>query len=198
MICPYCNKQISDDNQFCPECGQGINANLNTNSAKSYWGEVNKEDSERIRQYKEITNGGTKNIRNRRNKSMVVIVILVAAVIVTVFGVIQFNKYQKKMVSQVQAELLGKTLMAHDSHMEGLGWIHHEYWQLTFKDDTNLDYAYIETIGPREDDEEPQLKGTYSYNITRSIFGKYTISVNGEKFILNVTEDNKPKSITYR
>lgn len=197
MICPYCKKKISDNNQFCPECGQNLAIVSETDSANSFWETVNKEDSERHRKYKNITDRGIKNVRDRRHKTMVTVVILVAVVIVAIFGVIQFNNYRKEMASQVQAELIGKTFIAHDSHMEGLGWIYHEYWQLTFKDDTTLNYAYVETVGPREDDEEPQLQGTYSYSITQSIFGKYTISVNGEKFTLNVTEENMPKSISY-
>lgn len=196
MICPYCKKQISDNNQFCPECGQNLAVTSGTDSTDTFWGTANKEDTERHRKYKDITNRGVKNMRDRRNKSMLTVVILLVAVIAAIFGIMQFSKYQNAMTEKVMSELVGQTLTAHDSHMEGLGWIHHEYWQLTFKDEENLDYAYIETIGPREDDEKPVYKGTYSYTLSRSVFGNYTIRVNGTTYKLNVNDSNKPTGIS--
>ena len=148
MICPYCNKQISDNNQFCPECGQNLATASENNSANS------------------------------------------------LIGIMQLSKYQNEMTEKVMCELVGKTLTAHDSHMEGLGWIHHEYWQLTFKDEDNLDYAYIETIGPREDDEKPVYKGTYSYTLSRSVFGNYTVRVNSTTYKLKVNDSNVPTGIS--
>ena len=196
MICPYCKKQISDNNQFCPECGQNLAVKSGTDSTDTFWGTANKEDTERHRKYKDITDRGIKNMRDRRNKSMLTVVILLVAVIAAIFGIMQFSKYQNEMTEKVMSELVGQTLTAHDSHMEGLGWIHHEYWQLTFKDEENLDYAYIETIGPREDDEKPVYKGTYSYTLSRSVFGNYTIRINGTTYKLNVNDSNKPTGIS--
>lgn len=196
MICPYCKKQISDNNRFCPECGQNLATASENDSANSFWGTVNKEDSERNRKYKDIADRGIKNVRDRRHKSMATAIVLLIAVIAAIFGIMQFSKYQNEMTKQVMSELVGKTLTAHDSHMEGLGWIYHEYWQLTFKDETNLEYAYIETVGPREDDETPEYKGTYSYSLSRSVFGNYTVKVNGTTYKLKVNDSNVPTSIS--
>lgn len=196
MICPYCNKQISDKNQFCPECGQNLATASENNSANSFWGTVNKEDCERNRKYKDITDRGVKNVRDRRRKSIVTAIVLLIAVIAAIFGIMQFGKYQNEMTEQVMSELVGKTFTASDSHMEGLGWIHYEYWQLTFKDEDNLDYAYIETVGPREDDEKPVYEGTYSYTLSRSMFGNYTVSVNGTTYKIKVNDSNEPTGIS--
>lgn len=196
MICPYCNKQISDKNQFCPECGQNLATASENNSANSFWRTVNKEDSERNRKYKDITDRGVKNVRDRRRKSIVTAIVLLIAVIAAIFGIMQFGKYQNEMTEQVMSELVGKTFTASDSHMEGLGWIHYEYWQLTFKDEDNLDYAYIETVGPREDDEKPVYEGTYSYTLSRSMFGNYTVSVNGTTYKIKVNDSNEPTGIS--
>jgi hypothetical protein len=196
MICPYCNKQISDKNQFCPECGQNLATASENNSANSFWETVNKEDSERNRKYKDITDRGVKNVRDRRRKSIVTAIVLLIAVIAAIFGIMQFGKYQNEMTEQVMSELVGKTFTASDSHMEGLGWIHYEYWQLTFKDEDNLDYAYIETVGPREDDEKPVYEGTYSYTLSRSMFGNYTVSVNGTTYKIKVNDSNEPTGIS--
>ena len=124
--------------------------------------------------------------------TVLILIVLVAGA----FGIFKFQQYQTQMINQVKAELVGKTLTAHSTHMEGLGWIHHEYWQLSFVDESNLDYAYIQTVGPAEDDEQPEYKGTYSYTVSRSVTGKYTIKVNGTTYELNVNDENVPKSIS--
>lgn len=196
MVCPYCGKTISDNPQFCPECGQNIVNSGSINSANSYWGAVNKEDVERNKQYKDIEKQGVKNIRDRRNKTLITSVVILVAIVAVIIGGMQFNNNQKKMIAQVQSQLPGKTFTAHDSHMEGFGWIMHEYKQLTFKDENNLDYAYIKTTGPREDDENPQYKGTYGYTITRSVTGNYTIHVNGDTYKLKVNDSNEPTDIS--
>lgn len=196
MICPYCKKQISDNNQFCPECGQNLAVTSETDSTDTFWGAVNKEDTERHRKYKDITDRSAKNMRDRRNKSLVTAVILVVAIVAAIFGIMQFSKYQNEMTEKVMSELVGQTFTAHDSHMEGLGWIMHEYWQLTFKDENNLDYAYIKTTGPRDDDEKPVYKGTYNYSLSRSVFGSYTIRVNGTTYKLKVNDNNVPTGIS--
>ena len=123
-------------------------------------------------------------------------VLIVIVLVAGAFGIFKFQQYQTQMINQVMAELVGKTLTAHSTHMEGLGWIHHEYWQLSFVDESNLDYAYIQTVGPAEDDEKPEYKGTYSYTVSRSVTGKYTIKVNGTTYELNVNDENVPKSIS--
>ena len=137
-----------------------------------------------------------KNIRDRRNKTLITSVGILAAIVAVIIGGMQFNNNQKKMIAQVQSQLPGKTFTAHDSHMEGFGWIMHEYKQLTFKDENSLDYAYIKTTGPREDDEKPQYKGTYEYTITRSVTGNYTIHVNGNTYKLKVNDSNEPIDIS--
>lgn len=196
MICPYCNKQISDKNQFCSECGQNLMAESETYSANSFWETINKENIERYRKYNDITDRGIKNVRDRRHKLTVTAVVLLIVVAIAIFGIMQFNKYQNEITEHVASELVGKTFTAHDSHMEGLGWIYHEYWQLTFKDEENLDFAYLKTVGPREDDETPIYKGTYNYTLSRSVFGNYTVRVNGITYSLKVNGSNVPTGIS--
>lgn len=72
-----------------------------------------------------------------------------------VLGGMKYNDYSNKLIAEMQAQLVGKTLTAHSTHMEGLGWIIHEYSQLTFNDESSLDYAFISTTGPKEEDELP-------------------------------------------
>ena len=196
MICPYCSKQIGNNNQFCPECGQPIVLNSHTESTKSYWGAVNKEDIDRSRKYKDIIDRENKNTRDRRIKMVITTSILLLIAISAGLGLVKLSHYQKKMMNQVHEQLKGKTFIAHASHVEGLGWIYHEYWQLTFKDEENLDYAYIETVGPREEKEKPKYKGTYSYTLSRSLFGNYTVYVNGTTYKLKVSDDNIPTGIS--
>lgn len=196
MICPYCKKEITVDTGFCPECGQDISNSTRQNQSDSYWKNVNREDTERSKEYKNLVNKEKQEVRTRKNKALVSTVLILIVLVAGAFGIFKFQQYQTQMINQVKAELVGKTLTAHSTHMEGLGWIHHEYWQLSFVDESNLDYAYIQTVGPAEDDEQPEYKGTYSYTVSRSVTGKYTIKVNGTTYELNVNDENVPKSIS--
>lgn len=198
MICPYCKKEITVDTGFCPECGQDISNSTHQNQSDSYWKNVNREDTERSKEYKNLVNKEKQQVCTRKNKALVSTVLILIALLAGAFGIFKFQKYQTQMINQVKAELVGETLTAHSTHMEGLGWIYHEYWQLSFVDESNLDYAYIQTVGPAKDDEQPQYKGTYSYTVSRSVTGKYTIQVNGTTYELNVNDENVPKSISHQ
>lgn len=196
MICPYCKKEITVDTGFCPECGQDISNSTRQNQSDSYWKNVNSEDTERSKEYKNLVNKEKQEVRTRKNKALASTILILIVLVAGAFGIFKFQQYQTQMINQVKAELVGKTLTAHSTHMEGLGWIYHEYWQLSFVDESNLDYAYIQTVGPAEDDEQPEYIGTYSYTVSRSVTGKYTIKVNGTTYELNVNDENVPKSIS--
>ena len=197
MICPYCKKEITVDTGFCPECGQDISNSTRQNQSDSYWKNVNREDTERSKEYKNLVNKEKQEARTRKNKALASTVLILIVLVAGAFGIFKFQQYQTQMINQVKAELVGKTMTAHSTHMEGLGWIYHEYWQLSFVDESNLDYAYIQTVGPAEDDEQPEYKGTYSYTVSRSVTGRYTIKVNGTTYELNVNDENIPKSISH-
>lgn len=96
MICPFCNKQVDDNSQFCPECGQNLTINIDSDSVNSYWGKVNYEDIERNRQYRDIEDNIKKNIRNRRYKSVIMTVIVLAVAIVTIVGLMKFYNSTEK------------------------------------------------------------------------------------------------------
>ena len=195
-FCGNCGCKLQSDARFCPECGQDISNSTRQNQSDSYWKNVNREDTERSKEYKNLVDKEKQEVRTRKNKALVSTVLILIVLVAGAFGIFKFQQYQTQMINQVKAELVGKTLTAHSTHMEGLGWIHHEYWQLSFVDESNLDYAYIQTVGPAEDDEQPEYKGTYSYTVSRSVTGKYTIKVNGTTYELNVNDENVPKSIS--
>ncbi len=198
MICPYCNKQIGDNNQFCPECGQHLmsGSSQQETSASLYWRKVNKEDTERARQYQAIKDRSTRDGLSYKRKAVITTTIIIVGVVLAALGVMRFNAYQSEMIAQMQSALVGKTFVAHDSYTGAAFFIHHEYWQLSFIDGETLDYSYIETIGPAEDDEKPKYEGTYNYTLSRSIIGTYTIRVNGAAYKLSVKEGNIPTGIS--
>ena len=196
MICPYCKKEISNGTVFCPNCGQEISTSQSQSQSDAYWTRVNQEDSKRSSEYKKMVGEAKREANSRRRKKIVTTVLILTAIALAVFGIAKFQQNQSELIAEVKSGLIGKTMTAHSTHMEGLGWIHHEYWQLTFVDEDTLDYAYIQTVGPAEDDEQPKYQGTYSYTISRSIFGEYTIRVNGATYELRVSDDNVPRGIS--
>ncbi len=198
MRCPFCKKEIGDVISFCPECGQKLEQSAQSSKTEQYWNEVNKADSQRNEQYRDLVNRTTKEKRIRNNKSIAIFGFIVAIIVTTVFGGMKYNEYSRRMITEVQAQLVGKTLTAHSTHMEGLGWIIHEYNQLTFKDESSLDYAFISTTGPREENELPQYRGTYSYTVSRTITGSYKITTDGNVYELKVNDNNEVQGISQK
>lgn len=196
MICPYCKHEILVNAEFCPECGQKITNNTSQNQVSSYWENVNRKNIGRSKEYRDIVTKDRHEIRIRKIKVTFIAALILIIFISSTFGIIKFQQYQTQMVKQIKTELVGKTFITHSSHIEGFGWVYHEYWQLSFIDENKLDYSYIKTSGPAEEDEQPQYIDTYSYTIVRSITGKYTVEVNGTTFELYVNEENIPQGIS--
>lgn len=197
MNCPYCNKQIPDSTQFCPHCGQTVEIANSSSSVNSYWGEVNKEDRKRSAEYGAVLNEKEKIKNSRRTKTIVTIVVVCAIIFGGVLGFAKLQQDSDKALSQVKQQLPGKDFSCNFSRTETGFFIHYYYYKLYFNDDGTLDYYYMTTVGPADSDDSYELKGTYSYNISRSIFGKYVIDVNGETFTLKLDEENVPKYISH-
>ena len=196
MICPFCGKSIPDNTMYCPECGQSINNKPVQKDNTDFWNSVNKEDLKREKQYKDLVEKESNEKRVQVRKQFFTIIMVCVVVAVSVLGFLKYQSYSKKMTDNIKQQLIGQTLTAHSDHMEGLGWIKHEYWQLTFKDESNLDYAYIKTTGLREKDEVPEYKGTYNYSISRSVTGGYSVRTNGTTYKLYVNDNNIPTGIS--
>ena len=196
MICPYCNKEVSGSTQYCPQCGQSISAEVDSTTSNAYWDNVRSNDANRSQQYKTVINEHNKIESTRKKQNIKIVIVLVILAVTGVAGILGYQKYQANALAQVKSDLVGTTMKCSYSNMEAGFWIHYYYYTLEFKDQEMLDYYYLTTIGPAENDEKPKYQDTYTYTVTRSIFGKYVISVNGQKFILNLSDEGIPKSIS--
>ena len=195
MVCKYCGKPVQGNSRYCPSCGQTLSEQAGKNGSGSYWNKVNAEDRARAKATGDIADRDAKTEQSRKRKTRTLIIALVIVMAAAVIGGVMLRNARKAEEAMVRQELVGRTLLAHDSHIEGLGNIIHEYWQLTFVDDTTADYAYVSTLGPRGN-EEPHYVGTYTYTITHSVFGDYTILVDGTKYKLELNGDKLPSGLS--
>lgn len=197
MICPVCKKEIGNVSGFCPKCGQKLEqTNQSSKEINNYWNEVNTADLQRNIQHKKLVSKTMKEKRTQANKTIVTLIGAAVIFVVVVVGGMKYYTYSKKMISDIQSQLVGQTLTARDKHMEGgFNWIY-EYWELTFIDESYLDYAYIETVGPRDKEELPEYRGKYNYTVSRSITGSYKIITNGTTYKLDVNGNNEVKGIS--
>lgn len=198
MRCPFCKKEIGNTTSFCPECGRKLEQFTQSSKTENYWNEVNKAASQRNEQYKDLIDKTIKERRRINNKFIMTVVFVAAITMTVILGGIEYNKYSSRLIAEMQTQLVGKTLTAHSTHMQGLGWIIHEYSQLTFNDESSLDYAFISTTGPKEEDELPQYKGTYNYTVSRTITGSYKISTDGKVYELEVNDNNEAIGISQK
>ena len=196
MICPYCNNQINDENPFCPKCGQTLVSPSQTDAVKAYWNTTYQEERERCNEYEYWLKKSVDNVRQNRHESMGLIMLLLVVTVGFLFGMNRYYDHQNEMIESMREALVGKTFSTKDSYHDITLSHYYQYWSLTFKDKENLDYAYLETLGPCEDGEKPEYKGTYPYTLSRSMSGKYTITIQNEKYTLEVDENNAPKGIS--
>lgn len=110
MICPYCKKEIKDNTGFCPECGQDISITENKNQTDIYWRNINKEGVKRSEEYKSLVKRSKQEAAKRRNKYLLTTVFVLVLIGGSVLGLIRFQQYQKQMLGEVNAGLVGKTL----------------------------------------------------------------------------------------
>lgn len=197
MICPYCKNKINEGKDFCPICGQQISYNSTSKKMDVYWEKVNSEAVKETEQMSKKNKRINREVNANRNKFIIAIIAVVIIIIGIVFGIRKYQQYKEDMIREVELNLPGKTMTAHSSHVEGLGWIYHEYRQFTFTEEGMVDYYYIETTGPKEDDEIPEYQGTYTYTVARSFIGNYKIDINGETYELSVDDDNIPTDISF-
>lgn len=197
MICPYCKQNIKEGEDFCPVCGQQISNNSTSKKIDVYWERVNNEAVKESEKFSKKNKRINREVNTNRNKFLIAIIAVIVIIIGIIFGIRKYQQYQEDMIREVELNLAGKTMTAHSSHVEGLGWIYHEYRQFTFTEESMVDYYYIETIGPKEEDEMPEYQGTYGYTVARSVIGNYKININGETYELSVDDNNIPTGISF-
>ncbi len=198
MKCPYCNKKIADTSIFCPECGQSVNQEQKSSTSESYWSTVANDGKRRNQEYLKTAMRQRSEANAQKAKTLAVIISLFALIAVALFATVRITNTNNAELETVKVNLPGKELKCSYSQTEAGFWIHYYYYTLKFNSDGTLNYYFLTTVGPAEKDEVPMLKGTYTYTITRNILGDYFISFNNESFTMTVSDDNVPKSLSYR
>ena len=89
MICPYCNKQVDGNNQFCPECGQQLiqQSGMNHNSS-AYWASVDKQNEAVENQRLESEAKITAQVRRTKRNTTVACLLLAFIALTVVYVVV--------------------------------------------------------------------------------------------------------------
>lgn len=198
MKCPYCKKEIDETSLFCVACGQSVCQEQETSESDSYWSKVENDDKKRNQEYQRTVTRQRSEANTRNAKKLVVIISLISLVVIAMFVMISITNANNAELEAVKANLPGRELKCSYSQTETGFWIHYYYYVLKFNSDGTLDYYYLTTVGPAERDEVPVLKGTYTYSVTRNILGDYIISFGNESFSMTVSDDNVPRSLSYK
>lgn len=200
MNCPYCNQQISDNIQFCPHCGQTVsngNGNGNNNKVNTYWNKVNQDDKKRASEYGAVMKEKAQIKNSLRAKAIIIAIVIIGVAVAGIIAFVNIQADSSKKLEQVKKELPGNTYDCSNSHMEVGFSIRWNFYKLEINNDGTLNYYYLSRIGPKNKDDKYEFKGTYSYEVSRSIFGKYEIKTNGESFTLNVDDENHPEYVSH-
>lgn len=87
MICPFCNKELSDSSQFCPKCGQEMPFDSSTVALSSFWEPVNKRSMEFEQECIEIAKQRANEAKAQQHKTILAVVALVIVMACTGLGI---------------------------------------------------------------------------------------------------------------
>lgn len=197
MKCPYCKKEIDNSSVFCVNCGQNIGKNEDTITSDKYWSTIENDDKKRNQEHLKKSFAQKKHNNSMRAKKIVlfiVIAVIVSSIILVISNIISNNNEE---LLAVKENLSGQELKCSYSQTEAGFWIHYYYYKIKFNDDGTLDYYYLTTIGPAEEDDSYEHKGNYIYAIDRTILGDYIIEFANEKFTMEVSSNNLPEKLSY-
>lgn len=193
MICPYCKGKINDDG-FCPECGVYVGDSTKEEREVLLWEKTKSAISNSNIQYQEIIGIGQKQEKKKRRETVRHGIVIIA-IVVCFFVILRFIETTKEnRIKMVEENLVGKELSLCYSEYNFFDK-DYTYYTLKFNEDGTVDYYYLFS-GTKKDENQPlNYEGNYRYRLSCSIFGKFTIDANGNKFILDVDSGYVPTSI---
>lgn len=192
MKCPFCSTEIAEQTGYCPNCGQSIvNMKSDTYKVDEFWDETGKKDKQRYKQHKDIVDERLHLEKSKTHQTIAIGITAVIVCIAIIFGVYCYSTSSAKQMETVKASLHGNSFSCYYVTAHWFSTYHH-YCTLQFNNDGTLRYyeAY-------DNDDEKELKGTYSYTISRSMGGKYTVLFSDMKFELKITSDYQVNAISY-
>ena len=183
MICPYCNKQINDNNQFCPGCGQILTVSSDEGSIYSYWNTVNKSNAERNREYKDNIELEVKKTRDRRQKKILIAAILLISIMMGAYIFCIYCKNQEIRLEGIKNNLINNTYEIKKNGYETMGHQIDRTWKLTFQTEGKVEYWYSNLVDG-EVSRDSVKNGIYTYDVNWPLGGPCYIKINNEAFYI--------------
>lgn len=197
MKCKYCGYELSESAVFCDNCGQQVVLSIRDEKSEQFWsrGEKNNVNlNEDYAKNKAAEKKRGRQIKAKKSITVFSVVIIVVSIISIVIGLI--NNSENNMV-ELKENLPGSKLETYYSKTQPPLFSNIYYYHaLKFNDDGTLDYYYVSTGGPREDDEPLEYVDTYTYSLSKKFLGDYVIQFSDMEFRLGVVNGCEPDWIT--
>ena len=106
MKCPYCNNEVTNTQDYCPNCGQAIkSASEKNSSTSSYWNSVGKEKSRDEKIRIDVERQITQN-QNKKKRTTIAILVVLCIIGLGIFyaTVIHPNQQYNTALSLMQEE----------------------------------------------------------------------------------------------
>ena len=202
MICPYCSKEIKDNLEYCPECGQVLHASSRTiKKVETYWEDVSHSNKNRLDKKSEKEKAAKKEAREKKNTILKKGMLLAILLLVLIGSYIGISIHNAKMIEQVKANTIGQTF----SEMKGSSVI--DDGEKRFRKEVEIldDHilhctsgVYIFHWGRDENGKyqssweisEVNEEGDYDYELRMSLYGDASIIFNGESYEVSIDKEN--------
>ena len=208
MRCPHCKRVVPENMIYCPECGLAVSSKRKHGTETvDNWS--NSKDI--FKSYDDAIKDASKNYKSARrsNSKKNLPVILIMCVLIAAYSLFVVYRYrQNAMVLNAATEsIVGKTYDDCDAFALNHGWDYERVIAEVVDHDT-LKYTRGKyTFRILENTEESFKTGwdlvhvyeetEYPYEIHISFLGKVTIEIDGEKYLIELTDTNEVDDIEF-
>ena len=202
MKCPYCKNEVNDSELFCTVCGQALSGQThNGKSTQVYWEEYQKKSDKEVSHSRVMTELTKKQNRKARNAIFICVFICCAILCTIAILIISKNMTNKKVLEDIHEQMIGKVY--YDSE-DNILWSGDDTDRcvITILDQDQLEFIegnYKMRLDSGNHmtwtENEIYQNETYTYSLSISFFGKVFITIQGEKYEVDVWDDGSVNMI---
>ena len=208
MRCPHCKRIVSESAVYCPECG------LSRSNKKQYGKEYvdNWSNSKEIfRSYDDAIKSATNNYKaerrsNRKKNLLTILVVCLIIIAYSLFAVYR-NKQNAMILSTVSESIIGNVYDdSSQSILTGGDICDRKIVEVIDENSahyTHGSYKYhvinydIKNFSDEWIEEHIYEDCVYSYELSISFFGKVYFKMNGERYYIELQDDNTARYIRF-
>lgn len=203
MICPYCENEINDSEQFCPKCGQKLIDTRDSDISQKYWKTVEGDNSKNDKEKADREKAYIREQNSKRRKKLAAVISIAVVLFLVFYTVNATNRsnqgklpgYYSSMIGNTYSDNKGTSFWIGSSVERVVVEIINEN-TLSYRSGTWIAKGNGSGAGFTWVENNVSNPVTYDYNLTIGLTGKVSINFNGRTYPVAI-EDGNVRSIDF-